>query len=344
MAKTGLVYTVTDRSLLLPYYKRFIVEPLIGSIPARVNPNSITHFGHFINLFGVVLLLAFGRSGRAWPLYAAIACLQIYNFCDNADGAHARRTKQTSAMGELLDHGLDMLNTTYIAFAAAVAVNAPPAWWVAIALVIPAACATTYWEQAETGHFSLGLLNQIESVFLLSIVLLGSALFGSDIWHRLHLGPVTVGLVIMSFVCATAAFGMLHNVWRVVRTKAAPTALRVLPLFVFEIGVLVAASAAIVSPLAAVVIGTAGNVFFGVRCLAVRTAKDHPHHETGIIVSGGLVLAALAWGLTGHDGSHILDVVGSTSASIFFGAYTLLNARAARREVLRRDDEAKQLG
>lgn len=336
MAKAGLVYTVTDRSLLLPYYKRFVVEPLVRFIPERVNPNSITYFGHFVNLLGTVLLLSYGRSGQSWPLYSAIACLQIYNFCDNADGAHARRTKQTSALGELLDHGLDMLNTTYIAFAAAVAVNAPPAWWVAIALVIPAACAVTYWEQAETGHFSLGLLNQIESVTLLSLVLLGSAIFGYGVWSHFHLG-----LVIMGFVCATASVGMLHNVWRVMRTKGASTALRVLPLLVFESGVAIAGAAHVLSPLAAVVIGTAGNVFFGVRCLAVRTAKDHPHHETGVIVSGGLVLAALAWGLTGHDGSHILDVVGSTAASVFFGAYTLVNAHAARREVLRRDEEAR---
>ncbi len=75
------------------------------------------------------------------PFLAAIVCLQLYTWCDNADGAHARRTGQASSLGELLDHGLDMLNTTYIAYAAAIGINAPPGWWVAIALVVPAACA-----------------------------------------------------------------------------------------------------------------------------------------------------------------------------------------------------------
>src|SRR3954451_10066069 len=193
----GLVYTVRDRSLLLPFYKRYLVEPLIRFIPRSVDPNAITHVGHLINLAGVVLLLAFGGHGARWPLFAAVICLQLYNWCDNADGAHARRTGRSSALGELLDHGLDMLNTTYIGYAAAISINAPPAWWVGIALVVPAACATTYWEQAETGLFSLGLLNQIESVMLLSTVLLISAIFGFDVWTYVHVGPVTAQLTVM---------------------------------------------------------------------------------------------------------------------------------------------------
>ena len=203
MGEPGLVYTVRDRSLLLPLYKRLFVEPLIRFIPRRIDPNSITHLGHAINLAGVVVLLAFGAGGAPLPLIAAVLCLQAYNWCDNADGAHARRTGRCSAMGELLDHGLDMLNTTYIAYAAAMSVNAPPAWWVAMALVIPAACAITYWEQAETELFSLGLLNQVESVMLLSVVLLTSAAFGFGIWDRLHVGPLTARLLVMSFVSAT---------------------------------------------------------------------------------------------------------------------------------------------
>ena len=42
-------------------------------------------------------------------------------------------------------------------------------WW-----GIPAAAAVTCWEQTQTGVYRLGLLNQIESVFVLSVAMIGS--------------------------------------------------------------------------------------------------------------------------------------------------------------------------
>lgn len=341
MADAGLVYTVKDRSILLPHYKRLFVEPTLRFIPKSVDPNAITHVGHAINLVGVAILLAFGigpsgGSVRA-AFVAAIVCLQLYNWCDNADGAHARRTGRCSAMGELLDHGLDMLNTTYIAYAAAIAINAPPLWWAGIALVVPAACATTYWEQAETGLFSLGLLNQIESVCLLSLVLLISAVFGFEIWDRVHVGPVTARLAVMGFVCATAAVGILHNVVRVVRVEGATALPRIVPLFLFDAGVLLAALLGAMSPVAAVIVGTAGNVFFGLRSLAMRTAGERPIVERGIVIGTALVLGLVTWKLAGGAVGRTLDIAASIAASLFFGAFAVANARDARREVIRLD-------
>ena len=345
MAAVGLVYTVKDRSILLPHYKRFVVEPLIRFIPRSVDPNSITHIGHLICLVGVSVLLAFGTFVPAGgsvrlPFIAAVVCLQLYNWCDNADGAHARRTGRTSAMGELLDHGLDMLNTTYIAYAAAISINAPPAWWVSIALVVPAACAATYWEQAETGLFSLGLLNQIESVMLLSSVLLISAIFGFGIWEYVHVGPVTAQLTVMGFVCATATVGILHNVTRVVGRLGASAIPRIAPLFLFDLGVLAAILVGALSPVAAVIVGSAGNVFFGLRSLAMRTAGERPVVEKGMVVGGLLVVGLVGWKLAGQPVGHSIDWVASVVATLFFGAFAVANARDARRKVIRLDLEA----
>jgi phosphatidylglycerophosphate synthase len=345
MAEAGLVYTVKDRSVLLPHYKKYVVEPLIRFIPRSVDPNSITHTGHLICLVGVSLLLAFGAivspgSSIRIPFVAAVVCLQLYNWCDNADGAHARRTGRTSAMGELLDHGLDMLNTTYIAYAAAISINAPPGWWVGIALVVPAACAATYWEQAETGLFSLGLLNQIESVMLLSSVLLISAIFGFGAWSYVHVGPITAQLTVMGFVCATASVGMLGNVRRVVARLGASAIPRIAPLFLFDIGVLVAMLVGALSPVAAVIVGTAGNVFFGLRSLAMRTAGEPPMIEKGLVLGVLCVVALIAWKLAGQPVGHSVDWAASVISTLFFGAFAVANARDARRKVIRLDREA----
>ncbi|MBX3185523.1 MAG: CDP-alcohol phosphatidyltransferase family protein [Labilithrix sp.] len=342
MTEAGLVYTVRDRSILLPHYKRLFVEPVIRFLPRRLDPNAITHAGHLVNLAGVVVLLAFGQTGAhgAWPFVVTALCLQLYNWCDNADGAHARRTGRCSAMGELLDHGLDMLNTTYIAYIAAIAIGAPPLWWTALALVVPAACAVTYWEQAETGLFSLGLLNQIESVTMLTMVLAVTAIFGFSAWDAVRVGPITARVAIMGFVCATASFGIVHNVWRVARVKGASTIVRVAPIVLFEIGVLVAAASGAMSTVAAVTIGTAGNVFFGLRSLAMRTAGERPRVERGVVIGAALVWGLVAWRLTDHAVGSSSDVAGSVIATLFFGVLAVANARDARREVVRLDREA----
>jgi phosphatidylglycerophosphate synthase len=347
MGEAGLVYTVKDRSVLLPHYKRLAVEPLIRFIPRSVDPNSITHIGHLICLVGVSVLLAFGTSvgggaGIRFPFIAAVVCLQLYNWCDNADGAHARRTGRTSAMGELLDHGLDMLNTTYIAYAAAISISAPPAWWVGIALVVPAACAATYWEQAETGLFSLGLLNQIESVMLLSSVLLISAIFGFDAWTYVHVGPVTAQLTVMGFVCATAVFTILTNITRVVARLGARAIPRIAPLVLFDLGVLAAILVGALSPVAAVIVGTAGNVFFGLRSLAMRTAGEPPVVEKGIVVGVLLVFGLVGWKVAGQPVGHTIDWAASVVATLFFGAFAVANARDARRKVISLDREARE--
>jgi len=340
MTNQGLVYTVRDRSILLPLYKRYVVEPTLRLVPEHVDPNLITHAGHLVNLAGITLLIAFGGEiarGTRWPLLVALACLQVYNWCDNADGAHARRTGRCSALGELLDHGLDMLNTTYIAFAAAIALGAPPLWWTAMAVVVPAACATTYWEQAETGLFSLGLLNQVESVMVLSLIMAATAAFGPGVWDRLHVGPVTLRVVLMGFTCVQATLGILHNVWRVARRKNVRALLRVLPLFAFDVAVLVAAFTGALAPIAAVVVATAGNVFFGLRSLAVRTAGELPRREPGVVVAAVIVAATVVWHVTGHRVGYAVDVTACVLASAFFGVLAVANARDARREVLRID-------
>src|SRR5690348_1168365 len=102
MATGAPAYKVEDRSILLPFYRRFFVDPLLPYLPAKLNPNTITHVGHLLNLLGAVFLLVMWPK-RGWPFVAAMITLQLYTWCDNADGAHARRTNQCSPLGEFLD-------------------------------------------------------------------------------------------------------------------------------------------------------------------------------------------------------------------------------------------------
>ena len=55
-------YRVEDRSVLLPHYKRLLVDPVLAHVPARLSPNAITHVGHLLCLSALLVLVA--RAAR----------------------------------------------------------------------------------------------------------------------------------------------------------------------------------------------------------------------------------------------------------------------------------------
>lgn len=314
-------YVVRDRSVLLPLYKRFVVDPLLPAIPGSVHPNLITHVGHVVNALGVAVLVAL-PTRPAWTYLVAMAAVQLYVFCDNADGGHARRTRQCSPGGELLDHGLDLLNVTYIAIIAALAIGASAPWTAAIAIVLPAACALTYWEQSETGLFSLGALNQVESAMLLSAVLVGTAVFGVEVWARLAIGPLSARTVVSTFVVGVALVGVVRNFARVLHHRGGRALASGLTLLAFVTTLLVGVLGGALPAPAAIVAAAAASIFFGVRSLALRAGGLRSTPEPGLVVA---VVVAIAIVLL-RPGNV---TVATLAAVAFFGAYGLANARAA---------------
>jgi phosphatidylglycerophosphate synthase len=330
MPSGTLEYRVEDRSILLPFYKRALIEPLLPYIPARVSPNAITHAGHAANLAAVALLLGTGAA-RGWPFVAAAALMHLQVWCDNADGGHARRTDQCSPLGEFLDHGLDVLNVIYIGILTCVALGVTPGWWVALTLVVPTAVSVTYWEQAVTGTFRLGLLNQIESAVVLTGVLFASAWFGNDFSARLTYGGVTARLAFCVWAFAQVAVGIVRSVWRVARVE--PGALSAIaPLLAFDIAVAAAASTGALTTAAAVVVGVAMNTFVGVRTLVRRLHGERPQVEP-LLVGGAALLATVA-GVV-RAGVTLPTATSWSIAVVACGVFGLRAALDARRGVRR---------
>lgn len=293
-----LVYKVEDRSILLPHYRRFAVDPLLPFIPAKISPNAITHAGHLVNLMGAALLLWLRPEG-GWLYFVAALTLNFYTWCDNADGAHARRTKQCSPLGEFLDHGLDQFNSVYMAYLTAMALGASPLGWVALVLLIPGAPVVTYWEQSNTGVFRLGMLNQLESVVVLTAALVITGIFGQSFWAQ----PAAFGLawrdVMIIWPSVTILFGMLRNVGRVVGQRGARSVLPILVYFGFSAAIFGGIFlGALTTPLA-VALASALNVHFGMRMLARRLKKEPPQIEP-FMLGGAIALAVLIlWKVAG---------------------------------------------
>lgn len=288
-------YHVQDRSILLPLYRRALIDPLLPRVPASVSPNSITWAGQALLLVGVAALLA--TRPRQGPVFALAALtLQLYVWCDNADGGHARRTGQCSPRGEFLDHGLDAFAVVEIALLTALALGVSPAWCVALTLVIPTAATVTYWEQSHTGMFHLGLLNQVESTLLLSASLTMSAVYGDGVFARVALAGVSLRDALCVWTVAQIAVGIARGMRRVGAVDPGAFG-SIAPLGAFDAAVALAAVTGAVPAWHAVAVGAAGNVFLGLRMLVRRLGHERPTADPlALAAAATLGLAALAPG------------------------------------------------
>ena len=280
---TAPAYEVEDRSILLPHYRRFLVEPVLRHVPAGVDPNLITHLGHAFCLASLLVMLV-SRASASWGTLVAIALLLAYLWCDNADGAHARRTGQTSTGGEYLDHGLDLLNCSYIGIVSAYALGAGDETpGILVASLIAGAAALTTWEQAVTGVFRLGTLNQIESLSFLSLVLASDALFGTELLTRLSLFGITAKTAIAAVVSLTIGFNILRGIVLVRRAGqsifpgAALLALHGIVYLLHALGKIASAAAFLVM--------AATAVAFGARMLLTRLRRQEPSSAVGITLA-----------------------------------------------------------
>jgi ethanolaminephosphotransferase len=78
-------------------------------------PNTITLIGFFFSIApGIVLFSKYGTSFEngdtpidSWFFFFYAVCYFAYRMCDEVDGKQARRTKNSSALGMLFDHGCD---------------------------------------------------------------------------------------------------------------------------------------------------------------------------------------------------------------------------------------------
>lgn len=317
-------YRVDDRSILLPYYRRYLVDPVLPLVPAWISPNWITHAGHASCFLAAMVLIAIWPSGGA-PFAVAALLLQIYIWCDNADGAHARRTSQTSPFGEYLDHGLDILNTVYMGFLTASALGATPVGWISFVVLIPGAAAIVMWEQAATGVYRLGLINQIESSIVLCAALLGSAIWERRIFETTQLFGIELRLALLLWCAATIVFGVCHGMVRVARAagydKLGPAVILVL----FGALSIFAVWRGALGVVPAVSIMTGVNVAFCARMLTSRLHRKIPRTMPTL----WLVLAVVGSAVVFREltGEAVPSGLIAAAAVFVFAAQTYSDAR-----------------
>ncbi|XP_023229349.1 cholinephosphotransferase 1-like [Centruroides sculpturatus] len=206
-------YSALGLTLLDPYvqpYWNWIVE----KFPIWFAPNLMTILGLLINVVTSLLLVYFSPDARQeaprWSFFLCALGLFIYQTLDACDGKQARRTKTSSPLGELFDHGCDSLSTVFVSLGVCIAVQLGtyPAWmffqcFTAITLFY---CA--HWQTYVSGILRFGKFDVTEAQFSIMVVHIISAIFGPTIWSlkipilciQLKILPTILVIVVVSVV------------------------------------------------------------------------------------------------------------------------------------------------
>lgn len=176
---------------MLDPYMQILWNWVVQFCPLWVAPNLITIVGLAINIFTSLLLIVYCPTAtEVAPWWATFLCslgLFIYQTLDAIDGKQARRTKTSSPLGELFDHGCDSLSTVFVSVASCCAVQLGryPAW-----MLFQCLCGSTlfycaHWQTYVSGTLQFGWIDVTEGQIVVMLVMLASSLasfFSIDLW------------------------------------------------------------------------------------------------------------------------------------------------------------------
>jgi len=184
------VYSSSCASLLDPLMQKYW-NWFVTLVPLWMAPNLITIVGLAVNIVtSLVLVLYCPTATEVAPWWTTFSCalgLFIYQTLDAIDGKQARRTKTSSPLGELFDHGCDSLSTVFVSIASCCAVRLGlyPGW-----MLFQCLCASTlfycaHWQTYVSGTLTFGTIDVTEGqIVVMAVMLLSSfeSFFSLDIW------------------------------------------------------------------------------------------------------------------------------------------------------------------
>lgn len=126
-------YSSIDKSLLSKYVLKPYWNKFLLLFPTTIAPNLITLSGLSFVLANVATLLYYDPTLEhgcpPWVYLTFAAGLWFYQSFDSIDGMQARRTGQSSPLGEMFDHGCDAINTTLEVIVTISTINVHQSWW-----------------------------------------------------------------------------------------------------------------------------------------------------------------------------------------------------------------------
>lgn len=202
-------YRVDDKEILLNVYKRLLWDRMLPVIPRRITPNAITIFGQLC-IIGAAIFAFAATSGQTGLFMVSAFLVLTYLTADNLDGPHARRTGQTSALGELLDHGLDGIASGCMLLMAAFTLKITGVYMVALCVIGAFGFIVPFWEQYRTGVLTIPAMSGTEAVTLLVLLQSVVALFSQPQWAAFS--PASFNLASVVLVITMSGYAVAAGI------------------------------------------------------------------------------------------------------------------------------------
>jgi len=172
-------------------------------IPATVAPNVITFVGFVTMAASNMLILCYDQSFTkplpAWVYVVVAICQFLYQTLDAVDGKHARRTKSSSPLGQLFDHGCDSFSVTFLILSVCQSIRMGPTAEVIFYFnLVQLAFFSANWGEYHTGVLKTNLSNfgVTEGELLIAGAIVLCGIFGYDFFDTTFLQMISsTGLV-----------------------------------------------------------------------------------------------------------------------------------------------------
>lgn len=178
-------------------------DALTNMLPMWLAPNLITLSGlmgviisYFVSAYYIPDFVG-GADTPRWVFALNAVATIVYVNLDCIDGKQARRTRSSSPLGQLFDHGCDALSVHLLVGNVQVALGAPCSTLAAfLQFLMFVTWMLAHWEEYHTGFlmYGNGLCGVLEGNYALAIMSIISAVFGAAVWDT----PVTSLLPFLS--------------------------------------------------------------------------------------------------------------------------------------------------
>ena len=243
-------YKSSDSSISYKYCMSPLCDFLVKFFPMWIAPNVITVAGFFVNLLYFLITGYYtgfkGGYVPSWACFFSAFCYLLYQVLDNLDGKQARRTKSSSPLGLLVDHGTDACTTFFItcglgAILALDNIYQYTLLWIMI--IVP--FYLNNWEEYITGVMSLPFINGInEGTFVIIFLECLTGFIGQNYClNKIYLffgEYIQINVLLSSLFCGAGIFFGFLSISKVrnlnSKTKIVNALIDIFPFIYFLLG------------------------------------------------------------------------------------------------------------
>lgn len=227
--KTNYKYSCIDNSPLSVYITKPLWIWTSNFIPLWVAPNTLTLTGFFFTILQFLLLTFYDAdftAGQSIPSYIWYVCalFQYFSYMlDGVDGIQARKTKTSSPLGELMDHGIDSWTCcfTIMSLFSCIGYSTDPDKGLTfndmfiMTWLLQFVFYSAHWEKLVTGTLYLPWTYDLGvcSIIILYII---TGVFGSTFWtFPVPIFSVPFIILVKKIFYATSVISLLFDIYKV---------------------------------------------------------------------------------------------------------------------------------